>query len=76
MADVQLRLPWQLDAESVRALAHGIHPNPFGVLGPQDSPEGRVIRAFLPGASKVEVLRRSRWRGAGAAAADARERPV
>jgi 1,4-alpha-glucan branching enzyme len=59
MTDVQLRNPWQLDAESVRALAHGLHPNPFGVLGPHDSPEGRVIRAFLPGANKVEVLLRS-----------------
>jgi 1,4-alpha-glucan branching enzyme len=58
MADVQLRHLWQLDAESVRALAHGLHPNPFGVLGPQNSPEGPVIRAYLPGAGKVEVLRR------------------
>jgi 1,4-alpha-glucan branching enzyme len=59
MTDAQLRHPWQLDAESVRALAHGLHPNPFGVLGPHDGPEGRVIRTFLPGAGKVEVLRRS-----------------
>ena len=43
----------------MRALAHGLHLNPFGVLGPHYSPEGRVIRAFLPGATKVEVLRRS-----------------
>ena len=59
MADAQLELPWQLDAGSVRALAVGINGNPFAALGPHDRPEGRVIRAFLPGASKVEVLRRS-----------------
>jgi 1,4-alpha-glucan branching enzyme len=59
MADVQLRPPWHLDGQSARALAHGVHDDPFAVLGPHDTPEGRVIRAFLPGALKVEVLRRS-----------------
>jgi 1,4-alpha-glucan branching enzyme len=59
MADVRLRHPWQLDAESARALAHAAHENPFAVLGPHDTPDGRVIRALLPGATKVEVLRRS-----------------
>ena len=58
MAEAKLRQQWQLDPESVRALARGLHPNPFGVLGPHYSPEGHVIRAFLPGATKVEVLRR------------------
>jgi 1,4-alpha-glucan branching enzyme len=41
------------------ALAHGRHGDPFKVLGPRDSSTGRVIRAFLPGATGVEVLRRS-----------------
>src|SRR5579859_5019595 len=59
MVEAEHRQQWQLDPGSVRALAHGLHPDPFGVLGPHDSPEGRVIRAFLPGASKVVVLRRS-----------------
>ena len=59
MADAQLELPWQLDPESVRALALGINGNPFAALGPHDTRAGRIIRAFLPGASKVEVLRRS-----------------
>jgi hypothetical protein len=52
MAEAKLRQQWQLDPESVRALARGLHPNPFGVLGPHYSPEGHVIRAFLPGATK------------------------
>ena len=59
MADVRLRNSWQLDAESARALARAAHNNPFAVLGPHDTPDGRVIRALLPGASKVEILRRS-----------------
>ena len=59
MADAQLELPWQLDPKSVRALALGINGNPFAALGPHDTRAGRIIRAFLPGASKVEVLRRS-----------------
>jgi 1,4-alpha-glucan branching enzyme len=59
VADVQLGRRWRLDAESVRALAHGLHPSPFAVLGPHESPDGRIIRAFFPGASQVEVLRRS-----------------
>jgi 1,4-alpha-glucan branching enzyme len=59
VADVQLKLPWQLDAESVRALALGIHDDPFAALGPHDTQADRIIRAFLPGATKVEVLRRS-----------------
>ena len=59
MADVRLRYSWQLDAESARALARAAHNNPFTVLGPHDTPDGRVIRVLLPGAAKVEILRRS-----------------
>jgi 1,4-alpha-glucan branching enzyme len=59
MADVRLKNSWQLDAETAWALAHAAHYNPFAVLGPHDTPDGRVIRALLPGAAKVEVLRRS-----------------
>jgi 1,4-alpha-glucan branching enzyme len=57
MADTRLRTSWQLDADQARALAHADHDNPFGALGPHDVADGRVIRAFLPGATKVEVLR-------------------
>ena len=59
MPEVELRQRWQLDLDAVHALAHALHPNPFGVLGPHGSPDGGVIRAFLPGAREVEVLRRA-----------------
>ena len=59
MADLHLKSSWPLDAESVRALALGSHGNPFAVLGPHDTEAGRIIRAFLPGAMTVEVLRQS-----------------
>jgi 1,4-alpha-glucan branching enzyme len=59
MAEVQLAPSWRLDPEAARALAHGSHDNPFAVLGPRDVEGGRIIRAFLPGASRVEVLRQS-----------------
>jgi len=39
-------------------IAHARHGDPFKVLGPRDTAEGRSIRAFLPGARTVEVLRR------------------
>ncbi|HLG46837.1 MAG TPA: 1,4-alpha-glucan branching protein GlgB [Reyranella sp.] len=48
-----------LPRTEAEALAYGRHGDPFKVLGPRDSSTGRVIRAFLPGANGVEVLRRS-----------------
>jgi 1,4-alpha-glucan branching enzyme len=57
MAEVQVARPWQLDAETARALARGAQVDPFATLGPHDSGDARIIRAFLPGALKVEVLR-------------------
>ena len=44
--------------EEADALAYARHGDPFKVLGPQETPDGRVIRAFLPGAESVDVLRR------------------
>ena len=44
--------------EEADALAYARHGDPFKVLGPQETASGRVIRAFLPGAESVEVLRR------------------
>jgi 1,4-alpha-glucan branching enzyme len=52
-------LSLQLDRGEARSLAEGRHGDPFHALGPHDGPEGRSIRAFLPGAHSVEVLRRS-----------------
>src|SRR5579884_2235423 len=59
MAEANVKQSWRLDPQQAAALAHGTHANPFAVLGPHDGPEGRIVRAFLPGAHKVEVLRRS-----------------
>jgi len=51
--------PAPLSSSDADALAHAIHGDPFSVLGPHGTESGRVIRAFLPGARAVEVLRRS-----------------
>jgi 1,4-alpha-glucan branching enzyme len=48
-----------LPRTEAEALAYGRHGDPFKVLGPRDTSTGRLIRAFLPGANGVEVLRRS-----------------
>ena len=57
MVDTGLQLSWRLDEQSAGALSRGAHDNPFDVLGPHDVEGGRIIRAFLPGALKVEALR-------------------
>ncbi|MBV8391641.1 MAG: 1,4-alpha-glucan branching protein GlgB, partial [Alphaproteobacteria bacterium] len=49
----------QLDRGEVEALMTARHRDSFRVLGPHDGPEGRTIRAYLPGALSVEVLRRA-----------------
>jgi 1,4-alpha-glucan branching enzyme len=51
--------PLQLDRRELQSLAEGRHGDPFHALGPHDGPAGRTIRALLPGAKSVEVLRRS-----------------
>src|SRR5215212_3883924 len=48
-----------LDRAEADALAHASHGDPFRLLGPHDTPVGPVVRALLPGAAAVEVLRRS-----------------
>ncbi len=48
--------PAALDAALVDALAEGRCADPFAVLGPHETPQGRVVRAFLPGALGVEAL--------------------
>ncbi|HEX3936482.1 MAG TPA: 1,4-alpha-glucan branching protein GlgB [Xanthobacteraceae bacterium] len=59
MAEAKLKPSWRLDRDAACALAHGSHGNPFSVLGPHDVEGGRIIRVFLPGATRVEVLRQS-----------------
>ncbi len=44
--------------EAVDALMHGQHGDPFSILGPHAVGGGRAIRAFLPGATRVEVVAR------------------
>ncbi len=44
------------DAEALTGAQHG---DPFNVLGPHETDEGRIVRVFLPNAQAVEVLRRS-----------------
>jgi 1,4-alpha-glucan branching enzyme len=48
-----------LPHEEADALAGARHGDPFKVLGPRDTAGGRIVRAHLPGARGVEVLRRS-----------------
>jgi 1,4-alpha-glucan branching enzyme len=48
-----------LDRAVVAALADGTYGDPFAVLGPHESEEGHVVRAFLPGARGVDVLARA-----------------
>ena len=43
----------------IHALETATHADPFAVLGPHEGPRGRLIRAFLPGAFRVEVRSRA-----------------
>ncbi len=46
----------RLAPQQAWALHDGMLDDPFAVLGPQDGPEGRFVRAFLPGALAVAAL--------------------
>jgi 1,4-alpha-glucan branching enzyme len=48
-----------IDPQEAEALARGTHGDPFRLLGPHDTPAGRVVRAMLPNARHAEVLRRA-----------------
>src|SRR5277367_2501985 len=41
-------------------LANGTLRDPFSVLGPHETAAGAIVRAFLPGASQVQVVARER----------------
>jgi len=56
---VELAAAWRLDPATANALASATHGDPFAVLGPHDTREGRLVRAFLPGAGRVEAAARS-----------------
>jgi len=59
MADASLAPSWRLDRSIAAALENAADADPFAVLGPHDTPDGRVVRAFVPGALGVEVLKRA-----------------
>ena len=50
MNDVASKCPALSPDDRRDALAHGVHGDPFAVLGPHDTAMGRIVRAFLPGA--------------------------
>ncbi len=54
-----------LDPALADALAHARLKDPFAVLGPHEGPHGRLVRAFLPGAGRVEVVSRDGARRLG-----------
>ena len=58
MAKRKLAQLAQLESYEIKGLADAVHSDPFRVLGPHDTPSGHVVRAYLPGALGVEVLRR------------------
>ncbi len=48
--------PWQADPEEIAAVADARHGDIFGFLGPHETPSGTVIRAFVPGAARVQAV--------------------
>ncbi len=48
-----------VDAAELAAFLEGRHGDPFGFLGPHVDAGGPVVRAFLPGCRKAEVVARS-----------------
>ncbi len=51
---------WRAQDDDVARIAGADHGDPFSVLGLHILDEGAVIRAFVPGAGRVEVLREGR----------------
>jgi 1,4-alpha-glucan branching enzyme len=47
---------WKAGAEDVAAILSARHGDPFGVLGLHDTPDGPVIRAFVPGADTAQAV--------------------
>jgi len=45
----------EVSARDAAALVAGLHPDPFGILGPHQQEGGAVIRVFAPGARKVSA---------------------
>ncbi|MCE9649793.1 MAG: 1,4-alpha-glucan branching protein GlgB [Parvibaculum sp.] len=47
------------DQHALDALVHGRNADPFSYLGPHETQEGLVVRAFFPGAKQVDVRARA-----------------
>jgi 1,4-alpha-glucan branching enzyme len=47
------------DRAAIEALARGLVGDPFSLLGPHPTPDGTVVRAYLPGAIGVRVVSRN-----------------
>ncbi len=45
-----------LAAADITLLQSGLQGDPFAVLGPHDTPQGRVVRVFMPGAASVTLV--------------------
>jgi 1,4-alpha-glucan branching enzyme len=65
MTDQLLQEAPPLDASAADALANARIVDPFAVLGPHDVAQGRIVRAYLPGADRVEVVSRESGRVIG-----------
>jgi 1,4-alpha-glucan branching enzyme len=59
MIDTGLAPSWRLDHSRALSLANATLADPFAILGPHRVDDAVVVRAFLPGATAVEVVRRS-----------------
>jgi 1,4-alpha-glucan branching enzyme len=59
MTDTAIAGAWRLDHARASALADATAADPFAILGPHRIADGTIVRAFLPGATAVEVVRRS-----------------
>jgi 1,4-alpha-glucan branching enzyme len=49
-------MTWRAAEEDVEAILAARHGDPFAVLGPHETPDGLVIRAFVPHADSLDVL--------------------
>jgi len=47
---------WRASADDIDAILGARHGDPFAVLGPHETPAGYVIRACVPGATRVEAI--------------------
>ena len=45
----------EVPVRDAAALVAGLHPDPFGILGPHEQEGGAIIRVFVPGARKVSA---------------------